>query len=217
MALSNAAKSGVAIFVGAVQFGLLMVVSEIIDSSANSPHVLGAGNETGYVYSVSSNYISDLGATCRSSCYIPPSAYLFDSSIVVLGLLIIMGAFFLHRAFKWMPATILIAIAGAGCVGVGLFPETTGIIHHIFSDITFLFIGISAIVTFKLQKKPMGYFSALLGVVTLVAAALYSTDVYLGLGAGGMERMIVYPTMLWALGFGGHMVAMEDKTPQATP
>jgi hypothetical membrane protein len=216
MALSNAAKSGVAIFVGAAQFGILMIVSEIIDSSANPPHVLGTGNETGYVYSVSSNYISDLGANCRATpCYMPPSAYLFDASIALLGLLIIVGAFFLHRAFKWMPATIPIAIAGIACIGVGLFPETTGIVHHIFSDITFLFIGISAIITFKLQKKPMGYISVLLGLITLVAAGLYSTDVYLGLGAGGMERIIVYPVLLWALGFGGHMAATEDKAPQA--
>jgi hypothetical membrane protein len=201
MALSNAAKGGVAIFVGAVQFGVLLIVSEILYSA------YGTGG-----YSVSANYVSDLGATCPSAgvCYIPPSATLFDSSIAILGLLIIVGAFFIHRAFRWLPATVLVTIAGIGALGVGLFPETTGIWHHIFSLIVFLFAGLSAIVTYRFQKKPMSYFSVLLGVMTLAALLLYIPGVYLGLGAGGMERMIVYPALLWAVAFGGHMMATED-------
>ena len=202
MALSNAAKSGVAIFVGAVQFGVLLIVSEIIYSAYGTQ-----------AYSVSANYVSDLGATCPSSgaCYIPPSALLFDSSIALMGLLILLGAYFLHRAFKWMPATVLIALTGIGALGVGLFPETTGIWHSIFSLIVFLFAGLSAIVTYRFQKKPMAYFAVILGVITLIALILYIPNIYLGLGPGGMERMIVYPALLWAIGFGGHLMALEDK------
>ena len=84
MALSNAPRSGLAVFLGAVQFAFLVVVSEIIDSTASSPHIFGTGNETGYTYSVASNFISDLGANCSfpsGSCYFPPSALLFDSSV----------------------------------------------------------------------------------------------------------------------------------------
>jgi len=209
MALSNAAKGGVAIFVGAVQFGVLLIVSEILYSA------YGTGG-----YSVSANYVSDLGATCPSGgvCYIPPSATLFDSSIAILGLLIIVGAYFIHRAFRWLPATVMITLAGIGALGVGLLPETTGIWHHIFSLIVFLFAGLSAIVTYRFQKKPMSYFSVVLGVMTLVALLLYIPNVYLGLGAGGMERMIVYPTLLWSVAFGGHMMAMEDwPKKQVTP
>lgn len=78
MALSNASRAGFAIFVGAVQFAILVVVSEIIDSTASSPHIFSTGNETGYTYSVASNYISDLGASCppNGACYFPPSAVL---------------------------------------------------------------------------------------------------------------------------------------------
>ncbi len=209
MALSNAAKGGVAIFVGAAQFGVLLIVSEILYSA------YGTGG-----YSVSANYVSDLGATCPSGgvCYIPPSATLFDSSIALLGLTILVGAYFIHRAFRWTPATVMLVFAGVGALGVGLFPETTGIWHHIFSLIIFLFAGLSAIVTYRFQKKPMSYFSVLLGVMTLAALLLYIPSVYLGLGAGGMERMIVYPTLLWSVGFGGHLMALEDwPRKQATP
>jgi hypothetical membrane protein len=210
MALSNAAKSGVAIFVGAVQFGVLLIVSEIT-YSANGTNSFGYAN--GYACSVYANHVSDLGANCPSSgaCYIPPSALLFDSSIALMGLLTILGAYFMHRAFKWMPATVLVALAGVGALGVGLAPETTGIWHGIFSLMIFLFAGLSAIVTYRVQKKPMAYFSVILGVLTLIALILYVSNTYLGLGPGGMERMIVYPALLWAVGLGGHLMALEDR------
>ncbi|MBU3966041.1 MAG: hypothetical protein KKG76_01510 [Euryarchaeota archaeon] len=37
-------------------------------------------------YSVSGNYISDLGATCRATCIVyQPSAFIFNSSLIILG------------------------------------------------------------------------------------------------------------------------------------
>jgi hypothetical membrane protein len=214
MAYSNASKSGIAIFIGAVQFSVCLILSEIYYSANGPLNVSASGNVTGYAYSVSNNYISDLGALCRTTCTAVPSAYLFDVSIIILGLLIIMGAYFLQRAYHWKPATILIAMAGIGAMGVGLFPETTGIWHHLFSLITFLFAGLAAVVTARFQRKPMFYFSIILGFVTLVALVLYVGSEYVGLGPGGMERMIVYPVLLWSLGFGGHMMA-TDETPKA--
>ncbi|HKT21030.1 MAG TPA: hypothetical protein VJR06_00195, partial [Nitrososphaerales archaeon] len=89
-------------------------------------------------------------------------------------------------------------------------PETTGIWHGIFSLIVFLFAGLSALLTARLQKKPLFYFSIVLGVFTLVALVLYVGGDYLGLGAGGMERMVVYPVLVWSIGFGGHLMALDD-------
>jgi len=211
MALTNAAKAGVAIFVGAVQFGIFLIVAEIYYSAYGALNASGSGNTTGYAYSVSVNFVSDLGATCRSSCTIPPSAWLFDISTALLGLLLLVGAYFLHRAFRWKPATGLVALAGIGALGVGLFPETAGILHAISSFIAFLFGGLSAVVTAKFEKKPMSYLSIILGLASLAAISLFVGGIYLGLGVGGMERMIVYPVLLWAVGFGGHMMATEDS------
>ncbi len=199
MALSNASKAGTAIFVGAVQFSVALILAEIYYPN----------------YNVSTNYVSDLGATCPapsgSGCLInQPTSIIFNSSIVLLGLLILVGAYFLQRSFRDRPATLMIALAGVGAIGVGLFPETTGIWHSIFSLVVFLFAGLSALVTARLQKKPMFYFSVVLGLFTLVALVLYIGGDYLGLGAGGMERMVVYPVLLWSVGFGGHMMALDD-------
>ncbi|MDE1853310.1 MAG: DUF998 domain-containing protein [Thaumarchaeota archaeon] len=194
MALSNASKAGVALFVGSVQFGIALVLAEIYYPG----------------YNVSTNYVSDLGATCPTSgpCVInQPTSTIFNSSIVLLGLLVVVGAYFLQRAFQWKPASILTALAGIGAMGVGLFPETTGIWHSVFSLTVFLFAGLSALVTARFQRKPMFYFSIILGLFTLASLVLYVGDDYLGLGPGGMERMVVYPVLLWAIGFGGHLMA----------
>jgi len=225
LALSNASKAGLAIFVGAVQFAILLVVSEVIYTTASSPHIFGTGNETGYAYSVASNYISDLGANCLPSgaCYIPPSALLFASSVVILGLTLVICAYYLHRAFRWMPATLLVAITGLGAIGVGVFPETMAVPHEIFSLVTFLFVGLAAIASYKLQKKPLGYLSVILGVLTIASLILAvpatwqfrltasSSGFYLGLGIGGIERLVAYPAILWAISFGSHLMATEDK------
>ena len=197
MAVSNASKAGIAIFVGAVQFSIGLILAEIYYPN----------------YNVSLNYVSDLGATCPTSgsCIInQPTSMIFNSSIIILGLLILVGAYFLNRAYHWKPATVMIALAGVGAMGVGLFPETTGVWHSIFSLIVFLFAGLAAVITARFQKKPMFYFSIILGLVTLVALLLYIPGEYLGLGAGGMERMVVYPVLVWSLGFGGHMMAMDE-------
>lgn len=209
MTLSNATKSGAFIFVGAVQFGVFLVVSEIIYSA------YGTGG-----YSVSADSISALGANCPSggTCYFPPSALLFDSTVALLGLFLLVGAYFLHRAYRWMPATTMLALTGIGALGVGIFNGSTGIWHEIFSLIAFFFAGVSAIVTYRFQRMPMSYFSVFLGVVTLVALFLYVPGIYLGLGGGGMERMVVYPVVLWGIGFGGHLMAKEDTAkPVTTP
>jgi hypothetical membrane protein len=187
MALSNAAKAGAALFVGAVQFGILLIVSEAVSGG----------------YSVSANYVSDLGAS-------PPSASIFNPSIAVFGLLAVVAATYLHRAFRWRPLTGLTAISGVGLIGVGIFPEGSPLsLHSIFSLVTFLSIGLAAVVASRVQRKPLFYFSIILGLATLSALLLYHAEVYLGLGPGGMERMIVYPALLWSLAFSGHLMAMD--------
>jgi len=213
VATSNSTKAGVAIFFGVVQWALVILVSEIMDSVQTfvPPGYAGSGNETGYMYSVSANYISDLGATCSgSTCTIPPSGYLFDASLVVLGVSLLVATYFLNGAFHWKPATILLALVGIGAAGAGLFPETAGIVHHLFSLVGFLAAGLVAIVGARLTKKPMFYFSIVLGLITLVALVFYVGGDYGWLGGGGLERLIVYPVIFWGASFGGHLIGQDD-------
>ncbi len=204
MVLSNRAKAGVFLFLGGVQFTIVWFLAEVTYPG----------------YSVASNYISDLGTNCPSgggACYVPPSWLFFNSSQVIYGMLVLLSAYFMQRFFRWRPLTGLIALAGFGLVGVGVFNESFAFLHGIFSLVIFLFAGLSAIVATRFQKAPMSYFSVILGVITLVAFVLYAPDSgvsngsLLGIGAGGLERLIVYPVLIWSVAFGGHLMGMEDK------
>ena len=52
---------------------------------------------------------------------------------------------------------------------------------------------------------------ALHGGIALVALVLALTHNYMGIGKGGMERMIVYPLFLWVLGFGGALIGSKQE------
>ena len=155
-------------------------------------------------YSTSENYISDLG--------VGPSALIFNSSVFLLGVITVAGAYFIQRAFGSRLLSILLILTGVGAMGVGLFPENFGTVHGIASLITFLFGGLTAIMSYRLVKPPLSYFSVLLGVMSLVALVLFGSGNYLGLGKGGMERMIAYPTLLWAVGFSAHLTGSSTET-----
>lgn len=179
--------AGALLFFGSVQFLLFLVITEALYPG----------------YSVAENYISDLG--------VGTTAFLFNTSVFVLGVFILAGTYYVHQTFGFKLFSILLVITGIGAMGVGLFPEDAGIIHGVFSLITFLFGGISAIVSYKVQESPLSYFSALLGVLSLVSLALFASSTFLGLGPGGMERMIAHPALLWGVGFGGSLMGYSGK------
>jgi hypothetical membrane protein len=188
---SDGKIAGTLLFVGSAQFIIALILAEAFYPG----------------YSVAQNFISDLGATCRATCLVvQPTSIIFNSSVTLLGLLAIIASYFIKREFRWRTLTFLVIMSGVGITGVGVFPETAGVVHHIVSLIAFLFAGLSAIASYKLQKSPSSYFSVLLGVMTLVALTLYVSNIFLGLGQGGMERMIVYPALIWTVGFGAYLM-----------
>jgi hypothetical membrane protein len=190
--MNNRDLAGAFIFVGGVQFLIGMILAEIFYPG----------------YNVSENYISDLGATCRDTCIIyQPTALIFNTSVIILGIFILLSSYFIWQEFQNYLISILIGLSGLGALGIGLFPETTGTLHLIVSFIAFFFAALSAIAASKLVKTPFTYISVILGIASLAALALYGLKFYFGLGPGGMERMIAYPVLLWAVGFGGYLMS----------
>jgi hypothetical membrane protein len=183
--------AGVFAFIGGVQCLIGIVVAEALYPG----------------YSVSMNYISDLGATCRTACVIEqPASAVFDSTVILLGLFVIAASYFLYRSSKRKLLPSLLILSAIGGIGVGVFPETTGILHVIVSLIVFLFGGLSAIASYQVLEAPINYLAVSLGVLTLLALFLFSSGYYLGIGPGGMERMIAYPALLWLVGFGAYLM-----------
>jgi len=188
MVYLNGKVAGVLFFVAATQFVLGLIVAEALYPS----------------YSISANYISDLG--------VGPSAMVFNVSIFVLGLLSCIGTYFFYRAFDRKVVTILLAIAAVAAMGVGIFTENSGPIHTIVSFFAFFFGGLSAVFSYRLMKHPFSIIGILLGVMSLFMLIFFIGNFTFGLGVGGMERMIVYPILLWMIGFGGFLIAFSEKS-----
>jgi hypothetical membrane protein len=198
--------AGTLIFVGTAQFILFATVAEALYPD----------------YSISNNYISDLG--------VGPSAPLFNSSVLVLGLSVVASVYLLRHVYgKHLVFLIFLFLCGIGAVGAGLFPANLSVIHQFFSMLAFLFGALSAVASLKIQKSPFSYIAAILGLFSLVAFAMFTFSEYLfyvhsvahyfNLGKGGLERMIAYPIFLWALGFGGHLAgkSVDNETLNNAP
>jgi hypothetical membrane protein len=189
-------RAGTLLFLGVGQFAFFFVLAEIYYPG----------------YDVSSNVVSDLGATCQAGVckFVQPSSDIFNASIIVMGVLLLFVGYNLWKASASRALSLFEVLAGIGAIGVGIFNESFGKVHVFFSAFTFVSAGIQAILVVKVAKPPYSYFSAVTGVVTLVATVLYATDTYLGLGQGGMERMVVYPVLISGIAFGGYLMALGD-------
>ncbi|HLI45824.1 MAG TPA: DUF998 domain-containing protein [Geobacterales bacterium] len=159
-------------------------------------------------YSIANNTISSLGSMiCQGDqCHFnEPAASIFNSSVTILGILIVIGAYLLWNMQRGLAITLIITGIGAIGVGLTLAFHSAPILHTLVSFITFLFAGISALLSTTIFKNWLRFVSPLMGLVSLISMVLFATGNYLGLGIGGMERMIVYPVLLWGLAFGGYL------------
>ena len=164
-------------------------------------------------YSVSGNYISDLGADCGSVCVIhQPSAGIFDASVFILGLAGALGGYLIFSS-RYRVTGVLALMGGLGAMGVGIFPETTGGLHVLVSFLAFFFTGLAAVTTYRVVGPPLSYCAAVLGFLTLAALVLYASGTYLGVGPGGMERMVAYPAVIWVIGLGANLMGQTHREP----
>jgi hypothetical membrane protein len=191
-------RAGTLLFLGTGQFAFFFVLSEIYYPG----------------YDVSADVVSDLGATCKGGIckFVQPSSDIFNASIVLMGVMLLFVGYYLSKGSGSKALPLFEALAGVGAMGVGIFNESYGSAHVFFSAITFVAAGVQALLVFKVAKAPYSYFSAVTGMVTLAATVLYATDTYLGLGPGGMERMVVYPVLIGGIAFGGYLMALGDAS-----
>lgn len=186
MAILGNRTTGILIAIGMAQFLFFMMLAEVL-----YPH-----------YSVSTNYISDLG--------VGSTALLFNTSIMILGVLLVIAAYSAWKTIRPHSMAIFIAIVGVAAFCVGAFPETTGIPHYVAALFAFVGGGITAINSARMVKSELRYLFVALGVVTLAAFAIaVAFHATLGLGKGGMERIIAYPVFIWALILGGYLAHTE--------
>jgi hypothetical membrane protein len=190
--------------------GLLFVAGATILMGIITAEALYPGT-----FSTGANEISDLGGTRPpDSVILQPSATIFNVSMMLIGVLVITGSWFVQRAFGRRSVTIPIAVLGVGALGVGVFPGNTGNPHAIFAMLTFISGGVAAVTAARVTSAPFRYLSVLLGAASLVTlgsfAVLGDASPIAPLGIGGIERWIVYPVVLWITGFGGYLSGRAD-------
>ncbi len=187
MIYSDAKTAGIIFFIGITQLIFGVTIAEVYYPG----------------YNISQNYISDLG--------IGPSAIIFNVSVFLLGLFIIFGTYFLYKVLKNKFFNVMLILIGIGCMGVGIFTDDVQPIHSIAAIIIFLFGGFAAIFSYKLLKIRFKLINIILGIIALSALVLFITNQYLWLGPGGMERMIVYPILIWTYIVSYYLISHPEK------
>ncbi len=171
-------------------------------------------------YSDLSNYISDLGNTSTS-----PWHLVFNLSIGVLGLFALVGIAAAWGSFP--PGATravglpLLMVAGIAAILVGVFPENVNpTVHGLVSLLVFLPGGLALVVLGVGMGAGSGWaggrgYSYLLGAITLASLAFFVPD---GMTSspwypGFVERLIVFPVLLWALGVAVHLLRLPREMP----
>jgi hypothetical membrane protein len=185
-------------------------------------------------YSDSANTISDLGVNIQGWGY----DYLFNTSVVLLGILAVASLLLIRPALPDGALTdgglFLLLVGIAGAIAVGLFPETStalwGHAHDAASVVTFTGANLGlTVLGLAMFGKPWweryAWISTFLGLFSTVALAFYIQNFlahgsFLGLGEGGLERVVAFPVLLWAVGIGIvvlHAKASVGVVPGAAP
>jgi hypothetical membrane protein len=160
--------------------------------------------------------ISDLGGTRPPQGLVTqPSAMIFDTTMLIAGVLLLAGAFVLWRLYRNRLLTVVSTLFGAGTFLVGIFPGNTTP-HPYVALIAFVFAPLTAIAAVRVTSGPFRVMSlavGLLSLVALIAGELGDSSPFVkSIGIGGTERWQVFPIILWLAFFGGHLLASGHRT-----
>jgi hypothetical membrane protein len=162
--------------------------------------------------------ISDLGATETGVVLHPPSTT-FNATMLVAGAMIITAAYIAHRALHRRAVTIPTGLLGIGVLGVGIFPGNIHPQHPLFAYTAFLAGGLAVLLSAWVTPQPLRAIFAVMGTISLAftVASVFVLEwgPFARLDLGGVERWMVYPVLLWLVGFGGYLTARQPE--QAPP
>ncbi len=215
--------AGMMLFIGNTVFVLGLVVAESVFPG----------------YSVSRDFISDLGAPIAVPLNPPgiltihqPASIIYILSLSILTVLSLEATWQFRKTFPSKRFWKIFLVFAAGLVALPLSyipyyfyagqqvaqpisnvpaPLIVGaIVHDALSGLVFFFGGLSAIESRKLVANPLDKLFPIVGAIAIGAAALSGVGVDLGLGPGGIERIVAYPILVWALAFGGYLVGANS-------
>ena len=163
-------------------------------------------------YSVGVNALSDLGALGE------PTRFLWNGQLLVSGITAFLGMYVLFYRSNWAVKVkkrnliaIIFLLPYIGAVLVALFPENfIGSVHAVGAFLAFIFGAISAIYAYRITTRPFRYFSLILGVISLIMIFLLEERGSVDFGL--IERLVVYPFVIWGISFGGYLMGHESSS-----
>ncbi len=199
---SDRKRAGILFTVGASVFLLLTTAAESIYPN----------------FHLQTNAISDLAAIGTSTTAIE------ETAILVFSICWILGALYLFRNIGRRGLMVLNLIPGIGFFLAGASPENVNLIIHSLGTIAFPVGAVAAVLSYRTIRSPLRYLSLLLGTLSMGSTFIifvgwrvvcgtcgYTAGLsQTGLGLGGWESMIIYPLIIWLIGYGNYLMTASD-------
>ena len=141
-----------------------------------------------------------------------PTAAYTESVAVVWGLFWIVGSYILFRGGGKKGLMAANVLAGAGVLLAAASPaNVNGLVHAAGSILAFVPGAVAILLSYRVVESPLRYFTVPLGALSLLGTivefgARGSSFMNDTLGAGGWERVIIYPILVWLVLFGGYLL-----------
>lgn len=149
-----------------------------------------------------------------------PLHMVMNAGFILLGVLTSAGIILTRSIWPQRRLTsvgvALVAVSGLGPIFSGLFPANVnlgfhvlgGLLNFLTASVGLLLLGLGA----RKQNGRLAAWSIALGLTTIVGLVLSGNQVFLGLGPGGMERVIGYSPVIWAIGLGAALLVGARRT-----
>lgn len=166
-------------------------------------------------FNTAKNTLSDLSGSFPQG---EAAAAIFNFSIILAGILAIIAVILILKSGGCRLFSTSLTLMAMGAIGVGLFPGYTGGVHVLFAMMVFIFGSMALLFSYRLGLNiPMVVLSFILGLSTLgITLSLFiwgsgiENFLVALLGAGGTEKFILYPQILYLVALGGYMASRGE-------
>jgi hypothetical membrane protein len=139
--------------------------------------------------------------------------------MVVVGALDVAAGYVFYRWHRRRWLFALFALAGVGTAAVGVFPSSTGAAHAAAALVAFVGFNLQTAGSATRVAGPLRPLGLGAGALGLVALAWFvggggSPAAYGALGYGGVERLVVYPGVLWTVALCGALLGRLRGEPK---